>query len=269
MPISSTPAAICGAALALGLAACASKAPPPEEPVIAAAPAPVPAAPPELEQARSAYRAAAAAPEVELRAPVELAIARRALERAERLWRDGASETEVSQEADLAAQQARIAQKSAESRKAEAAQLEPPREEPHDLKAEMKRLQAQVSDLKSEQTARGWVLTLRSDVLFDSGSAMLKPGARRTADLLAQFLRRNPGREIAVEGFTDSTGPSEANRRLSQARAAALKQALVARGIEPGRIDARGYGPSFPVASNETPTGRELNRRVEIIVNPS
>ena len=126
-----------------------------------------------------------------------------------------------------------------------------------------------LGDLKAEQTERGWVLTLRSDVLFDSGSATLKPGASRAVDKLAQFMNRYPEREIAIEGFTDTVGAQEANRRLSESRAAAVKKALVARGIEPSRIDARGYGPAFPVASNETPTGRQLNRRVEIVINPS
>jgi outer membrane protein OmpA-like peptidoglycan-associated protein len=137
------------------------------------------------------------------------------------------------------------------------------------LGSELARLKAQISGLKAEQTERGWVLTLRSDVLFDSSSATLKPGAHRAVDTLAQFMDRYPEREIAIEGFTDSVGGQEANRRLSESRAAAVKKALVDRGIEPSRIDARGYGPAFPVASNETPTGRQLNRRVEIVINPS
>jgi outer membrane protein OmpA-like peptidoglycan-associated protein len=82
-------------------------------------------------------------------------------------------------------------------------------------------------------------------------------------------MNRYPEREIAVEGFTDSVGANEANRRLSERRAAAVKSALVARGVEPSRIDTRGYGAAFPVASNETPDGRQLNRRVEIVINPS
>jgi outer membrane protein OmpA-like peptidoglycan-associated protein len=113
------------------------------------------------------------------------------------------------------------------------------------------------------------VLTLHNDQLFESGGAILQPGARRALDSLAGFLRRHPEREIAIEGFTDSEGSSETNRKLSEARAAAMKRALVARGVEPARIDARGYGPAFPVASNDTPAGRQLNRRVEIIINPS
>jgi outer membrane protein OmpA-like peptidoglycan-associated protein len=142
-----------------------------------------------------------------------------------------------------------------------------------DLGEEVKRLQQSLAEVKAAQNAqrteRGWIVTLRSDLLFDGGSAALKPGARRSIESLAQFLQRNPERDVAIEGFTDSTGTPEGNRRLSEQRAAAVKEALVRLGIEAARIDARGYGPAFPVATNATPTGRQLNRRVEIIINPS
>ena len=154
------------------------------------------------------------------------------------------------------------AQESAPPRKSE-------RQKSAELAAELRSLKSQVADLKAQQTGRGWVLTLRNDLLFDSGSATLKPGAQRVADNLAQLMRRQPDRDIAIEGFTDSAGSIEANRKLSAGRAAAMKGALVARGIDPGRIDSRGYGPAFPVASNDTSTGRQLNRRVEIVINPS
>ncbi len=138
-----------------------------------------------------------------------------------------------------------------------------------DLGAEVNRLQAQVEDLKARQTERGWVLTLTNDLLFDTGSATLKPGAKRAIDNIAQFMRSHPERDVEIEGFTDSAGSEETNRRLSSGRAAAVKRALVERGIPAARIDARGYGPAFPVASNDTPVGRQLNRRVEIVINPS
>jgi outer membrane protein OmpA-like peptidoglycan-associated protein len=138
-----------------------------------------------------------------------------------------------------------------------------------DLAAELKRLQAQVAGLKTQQTERGWTITLRNELLFNGGASTLKPGAAPALDNLGRFLRDNPDRDIAIEGFTDSVGSSATNRQLSETRAQAVKEALIGRGIEARRIDARGYGPSFPVATNETPTGRQANRRVEIVINPS
>ena len=260
-----------------------------------------------LDEARATYRLAAADPQVHQRAALELALAERALGQAERMWRDGVDPEIVQHHAYLAQQRSRIALKTAQYRAAEATvatssdsrnrvlldarerELEAARatareaeiarqqaeeraeqlSESTDLNAELRRLQAEVRDIRTRQTERGWVLTLKNDVLFDSARATLKSGAQRAIDKLAEFLERNPERDISIEGFTDSSGSDEANRRLSERRAEAVKEALVARGVEGARIDARGYGPSFPVASNETPTGRQLNRRVEIIINPS
>lgn len=137
-----------------------------------------------------------------------------------------------------------------------------------ELAAEVKRLEAELADVSAKQTERGWILTMRNELLFESG-ATLKESSRRALDNLAQFMRKYPDRDIAIEGFTDSMGPKDVNERLSERRAQAVKFALVQRGIEPHRIDARGYGGSFPVASNETETGRQLNSRVEIVINPS
>jgi len=169
-------------------------------------------------------------------------------------------------------QRAETARREAESRAAllEHEKLKVVREETAaaELAAEVKGLHAELPDVQAKQTARGWILTLGSEVLFDSG-ATLKDESRRALDNLAQFLRKHSERGIAIEGFTDSNSPKDAGQRLSERRAQAVKFALVQRGIEPHRIDARGYGPSFPVASNETETGRQQNRRVEIVINPS
>ena len=205
-------------------------------------------------------------------AEVELAAAREQRRRAE----IQARELEAAQ-ARAQAQQAEIARREAELR---AQALENERLEKEkaqekqtlaatELSAEVKRLEAELADVRAKQTDRGWILTLKNELLFDSGGATLKAGAQRALENLAQFLRKYPDRDIAIEGFTDSLGSKELNQRLSERRAEAVKDALVARGIEPRRIDARGYGPSFPVASNATETGRQLNRRVEIVINPS
>ena len=134
------------------------------------------------------------------------------------------------------------------------------------LAEEVRRLQAQVSELEARQTQRGWVITVGSDLLFDVGRSRLKPGGRHAIDNLARIMRQEPERKIVIEGFTDSSGGEAANRRLSERRAQAVRNALVQRGVASSRIVARGLGEAYPVASNESPAGRQLNRRVEILI---
>lgn len=131
---------------------------------------------------------------------------------------------------------------------------------------ELEELRQQLKDIQAEQTPRGLVLTLK-DIVFELDSASLNPGSERAIAQIAEFLTTHPERTIAVEGFTDATGPEEYNQKLSQERAQAVADALVQRGIERQRIVTRGYGEQYPVASNENPTGRQLNRRVEIIIS--
>jgi outer membrane protein OmpA-like peptidoglycan-associated protein len=195
--------------------------------------------------------------------------------------RETAAAREQARQAELAKQQAETARQEAEAarldaetrgRAIEQERLQKEQQQASaasELAAEVKRLESELADVRAKQTERGWVLTLKNELLFDTGGATLKDGAQRALNNLTQFLNKYPDRGIAIEGFTDSTGSKEMNQRLSERRAAAVKEALVARGIEARRIDTRGYGPEFPVASNETPTGRQLNRRVEIVINPS
>lgn len=199
---------------------------------------------------RAAEAAVATSGEQRSRMQLDLSARERAESEAQKLQADLARD-----EAQVLRQQAAGEKRMAEERAAQQA-------------AEMRRLQGEMSELKARETERGWVLTMRNDLLFDSGQATLKPGGHKALGNLATFMRQDPGREIAIEGFTDSSGSAEANRRLSEARAAAVKQALVSQGIGAHRIDARGFGPAFPVASNETPVGRQLNRRVEVVIAP-
>jgi outer membrane protein OmpA-like peptidoglycan-associated protein len=127
------------------------------------------------------------------------------------------------------------------------------------------RLQAEIDALKAKPTDRGLVLTL-GDVLFDTGKAELNPGAARKLDQLAQFLTEHPDRRIQIDGYTDSIGTDSYNLDLSQRRANAVKSALQVRGIDATRIATQGYGKEFPVASNADSGGRQLNRRVEVII---
>jgi outer membrane protein OmpA-like peptidoglycan-associated protein len=104
------------------------------------------------------------------------------------------------------------------------------------------------------------------DVLFDTGKADLNSGASRKLDQLAEFLTEHPDRRVQIDGFTDSIGSDAYNVELSQRRADAVKAALLTRGIDPSRIGTEGYGKAFPVANNTDSGGRQLNRRVEVVI---
>ena len=127
------------------------------------------------------------------------------------------------------------------------------------------RLQAGVDALKAKPTPRGLVLTL-GDVLFDTGRSELNPGAARKLDQLSEFLMEHPERRVQIDGFTDSVGSDSYNQDLSQRRADSVKAALISRGVDPSRIGSQGYGKSFPVANNVDSGGRQLNRRVEVVI---
>lgn len=132
--------------------------------------------------------------------------------------------------------------------------------------AQARVLAERIAQLEAEQTARGLVLTL-GDVLFDVGKSDLKPGSQRAIDQLASFLNEYAARNVLIEGFTDNTGSTESNQNLSSDRAAAVKAALMARGIGDSRVRTTGYGETFPRATNDTAEGRQQNRRVEVIIS--
>jgi len=123
----------------------------------------------------------------------------------------------------------------------------------------------QLIALQAKQTERGMVLTLGSNVLFDTGSDVLKPGADDALNRVAQFLQGQTNVRLRIEGHTDSRGSSSYNDALSQRRADAVYHALVRRGVDSARIDALGRGMELPVATNDTAEGRQQNRRVELI----
>jgi len=130
---------------------------------------------------------------------------------------------------------------------------------------EAARLQAEVAQLKARPTPRGLVLTL-GDVFFDTGRAQLNPGANRKLDQLAQFLNEHKERRVQIDGFTDSVGTDSYNEDLSQRRANSVKSALLSRGVAASRIGTEGYGKAYPVANNVDSGGRQMNRRVEVVI---
>jgi outer membrane protein OmpA-like peptidoglycan-associated protein len=229
-----------------------------------------------LEQARIAVAQAEADPNVGKYAPAELDRARKLLVNAEGAAREkGAKDENAAHYAYLTTQMARIAGQRAQEqvalRRIQAGETERERirlsaggHEPDQALAQSRA--AQLEGMQASQTARGIVLTL-DDVLFDTGTAQLKPGAQRSLNQIAAFLDENPERRVQIEGFTDSEGTNDYNIELSQSRADAVAMAIIQRGIDAQRVRAMGYGEQFPVASNASAGSRQLNRRVEVILS--
>jgi outer membrane protein OmpA-like peptidoglycan-associated protein len=266
--------------LALTMAACAS----------------VPPVNVALENARSAVRAAESDPNVSVYAALELHTARDELDAAEAAA-TARHERDIDQPAYLAAQTAHLAQLRA-STKANDARVAAGKADRDQIQLNARTkevdgavlardqatqkaavadaardqatqqtaaVQAELDALKAKPTDRGLVLTL-GDVLFDTGKADLNPGAARNLDQLVQFLTDHQERHVEIDGYTDSVGTDSFNLDLSQRRADTVKSVLVHRGIDSTRIVSRGYGKEFGVASNADSGGRQLNRRVEIVI---
>ncbi|MCD0422287.1 OmpA family protein [Rubrivivax sp. JA1024] len=154
-----------------------------------------------------------------------------------------------TREADASAQIAAVAQRQAD-----------------DAERRNAELRTQLSDLEAKNTERGLVLTL-DDVLFDTGRAELRAGGLRKLQQLGDVLRQDPQRRAAIEGYTDSTGSQAGNLALSRRRADAVLGALLEMGVSRAQLTAQGYGATQPVAPNDNPDGRQMNRRVEIVLS--
>lgn len=122
---------------------------------------------------------------------------------------------------------------------------------------------AQLADTRSSD--RGFIVTLPG-LFFDTGKAVLKTGARNTLSKIADQLRVNDEIRISIEGHTDAVGSEELNQRLSERRAAAVRDYLVSRGVPAARITTTGLGETAPIATNDAPAGRQQNRRVELVI---
>lgn len=166
-------------------------------------------------------------------------------------------------EAEKARKQAAMAQESADKQAAALAEAQANAARNQALIAEQ---EMQLKKLKAKKTARGMVIKL-GDVLFNVNKARLSAGGINNVKKLADFLNKYPQRKVMIEGHTDSTGSDSHNQALSEKRANAVQAALVDMDISSDRITTRGYGEASPVASNGTAAGRQMNRRVEIILS--
>lgn len=132
-------------------------------------------------------------------------------------------------------------------------------------------MRAQLSEqlnkvLATRDSARGLIISM-SDVLFDTGQYSLKSGAREKLAKVAGILIAYPGLKIEIDGYTDNVGGDEMNQKLSENRADAVKNYLVNQSVETNSVSTKGFGNSAPVASNENSSGRQENRRVELVVS--
>ncbi len=123
-----------------------------------------------------------------------------------------------------------------------------------------------IKDAQVKMEARGLVINLSGKVLFDTGSSKLQRGAMAALDQVAKVLKDFPGYVVKIEGHTDSTGDLLTNNTLSQARAESVLTYLNQQGVPLDILTAVGMGPNRPVATNNSPEGRQLNRRVEIVL---
>ena len=185
------------------------------------------------------------------------------------------AEAEKASAAAIAQQQAAqaAAEQAARDRADAQAEAEKARQAAAQAEAEKAQLRAQLlaqlnSILQTRDSARGLIVNM-SDVLFDTGSHVLKPGAREKLAKISGILLAHPGLTLQIEGHTDSVGSDEYNQQLSERRADSVRDFLAEQGVPVSSITARGFGKTQPVASNDTPEGRQRNRRVELVVNGS
>ncbi len=136
--------------------------------------------------------------------------------------------------------------------------------EKQELRARL--LQQLNSILATRDSARGLVANM-SDVLFRSGSFELLPAARERLAKVSGIVLAYPSLHVAIEGHTDSIGSDEYNQQLSEHRAQAVRDYFVQQGINSSAVEARGFGKTEPIASNDSSEGRQQNRRVELILS--
>lgn len=201
-----------------------------------------------------------------------LAAAQAANAAAEAANRERAAAEVAKLEADQARQAALLQQQQlaaeADQARQAAAAADRQRQDAEQQQAQLRQqLLAQFNQiLQTRDTARGLIVNM-SDVLFDTAQYTLKPGAREKLAKVSGIILAHPGLKIEVEGYTDSVGGDDYNMRLSENRANAVRSYLVEQGVSADAVSARGFGKTQPVADNSTAAGRQMNRRVQLVVS--
>jgi len=178
---------------------------------------------------------------------------------------NAAKQAQMKAEADAAALKAKMEAETLKAKEDAAnAEAERARKAAADLRAQL--LEQFNRVLPTTDTARGLQVNM-GDVLFDTGKYNLRLPAQLGLAKLSGIVLSHPGLKLAIEGYTDTTGSATFNQTLSEQRANAVRDYLVQQGLDPASVTAQGFGPANPVASNDTPQGRQQNRRVEIIIS--
>lgn len=124
-------------------------------------------------------------------------------------------------------------------------------------------------DIVIQNTGEELIVTMPDGILFDVDSAAIRASLQSDIRAVARNLQAYPNTTVDVVGHTDNTGSAGYNQDLSSRRAQAVAGVLLEQGVSPSRVRAYGRGEDAPVASNLTPEGRQLNRRVEVIIRPT
>jgi outer membrane protein OmpA-like peptidoglycan-associated protein len=188
---------------------------------------------------------------------------------------DAAQSQLQAQQSQLQAEQAQAAKAQADAARAQAeaeaataqAKAAEAGKSAQDANAVREKLREQLNSvLATSESARGLIVNM-SDVLFDTGKYTLKPTTQISLAKVAGILQSYPGLKVQVEGYTDSVGSDELNQKLSDNRAAGVKDFLVSQGVSPANISSQGFGKNDPVADNASAGGRAQNRRVNMVVS--
>jgi outer membrane protein OmpA-like peptidoglycan-associated protein len=203
---------------------------------------------------------------------------------ADRLRRQNALQTATAQatadrlkldnDAKMAAAQSdadRLRRENDEQRATAQSELDRVAAEKRQLEKDRTELRAQLllqfnTILQTRDTARGLIVNM-SDVLFDTAKFSLRPEAREKLAKVAGIVSGHPGLSLAVEGHTDNVGGDSYNQQLSEERGGSVRDYLIAQGMIRTSVSSKGFGKTQPVATNETASGRQQNRRVELVIS--